>query len=123
MVVLNNALMAALEEVSTADPRWGAWVENACLAHAWNRGQRVFYWREEPIEVDGVCVGSWGKWAIEVKTGGFSTHDLGGLLEFCRRYPEFQALLLCSRDRAHETIAGVRSMYWGEFLLGQPPAQ
>jgi len=39
------------------------------LAHAWNSGQVVSYWREEPLEVDGILEGSWGKWAIEVKTG------------------------------------------------------
>lgn len=120
IVVLNNGLMAALQDVSATHPRWGAWVENACLAHAWNRGQEVYYWREEPLEVDGVLVGSWGQWAVEVKTGHFAAHDLGGLLEFCRRYPDFQPLVLCSRDRADDSIAGVRMMFWGDFLLGKP---
>lgn len=120
IVVLNHGLMAVLQDVSAEHPRWGYWVENACLAHAWNRGQEVYYWREEPLEVDGVLVGSWGKWAMEVKTGNFTTRDLGGLLEFCRRYPEFQPLVVCSRSRAEDTIAGVRLMYWGDFLLGKP---
>lgn len=123
IVVLNHGLMAALEDVSDAHPRWGFWVENACLAHAWNRGQEVYYWREEPLEVDGVLVGSWGKWAVEVKTGQFAARDLGSLLEFCRRYPEFQPLVLCSRERAEETMPGVRLMYWGDFLLGKPLAE
>lgn len=123
IVVLNNALMAALEEVSDAHPRWGLWVENACLAHAWNRGQELFYWREEPLEVDGVFMGSWGNWAVEVKAGSFSARDLGGLLEFCRRYPEFQPLVLCSQERADDRIPGVRLMYWGDFLLGEPLSQ
>jgi predicted AAA+ superfamily ATPase len=123
IVVLNNGLMAALGDVSEGHLRWGAWVENACLAHAWNRGQEVNYWREEPYEVDGVLTGSWGKWAIEVKTGNFSTRDLDGLLEFCRRYPEFHPLVLCPRERAQQTLPGVRFMYWGDFLLGAfPPA-
>jgi predicted AAA+ superfamily ATPase len=120
IVVLNNGLMAALQDVSETHPRWGAWVENACLAHAWNRGQEVYYWREEPLEVDGVLAGSWGKWAVEVKTGNFAARDLGGLLEFCRRYRDFQPLVLCSRERAEDTIAGVRLMSWGDFLLGKP---
>lgn len=117
IVVLNNGLGAAWQDVSTDHPRWGAWVENACLAHAWNRGQEVYYWREEPLEVDGVLIGSWGKWALEVKTGGFATRDLGGLFEFCRRYPEFRPLVLCPRERAADAIAGVRLMFWGDFLL------
>lgn len=76
LVTLNNALVAALDPCGIAedrtDPiRFGAWVENACLAYAWNSGQSVSYWREEPLEVDGVCEGSWGSWAIEVKPGRF----------------------------------------------------
>ena len=120
IVLLNNGLMAALQDVSDEHPRWGFWVENACLAHAWNRGQEVYYWREEPLEVDGVLVGSWGKWAVEVKTGNFATRDLGGLLEFCRRYPDFQPLVLCSRERANDILPGTKLMFWGDFLLGKP---
>ena len=67
-----------------------------------------------------MLVGSWGKWAVEVKTGSFATRDLGGVLEFCRRYPGFRPLVLCSRERADDSIAGVRLMFWGDFLLGKP---
>jgi hypothetical protein len=42
-------------------------MENACLAFAINQGRQVMYWREEPLEVDAVLDGSWGKWAVEVK--------------------------------------------------------
>lgn len=122
-VVLNNGLMASTRDVTEAHPHWGAWVENACLAHAWNQGQEVYYWREEPLEVDAVLAGSWGKWAVEIKTGAFSTRDLAGLLEFCRRYPGFTPLVLCSRERADDTIPGVRLMFWGDFLLGKPLPQ
>ena len=59
--------------------------ENACLAFAWNAGQRVSYWREEPFEVDAVIEGNWGKWAVEIKTGAVSPADLRGLTEFTRR--------------------------------------
>jgi len=48
---------------------WGRWVENACIAQAWNAGQNVHYWRAEPLEVDMVLSGSWGVWAVDVKTG------------------------------------------------------
>jgi predicted AAA+ superfamily ATPase len=123
IVVLNNGLMAASQDIDPSHPRWGAWVENACLAHAWNRGQSVSYWREEPWEVDGVLEGSWGQWALEVKTGNFATRDLAGLLEFCRRYPKFQPLVLCSTDRARDVIAGVHFMSWRDFLLDKPLPQ
>jgi hypothetical protein len=56
-------------------PRFGAWIENACLASALNRGQRVTYWREEPLEVDDVLEGSWGSWAAEIKSAGFHSLD------------------------------------------------
>jgi len=51
-------------------------LENACLAFAINQGQRVTYWREEPLKLDAVFKGSWGDWAIEIKTGGFDLYDL-----------------------------------------------
>jgi hypothetical protein len=125
--VLNNALLGAVDPRGIANPesdpaRWGTWVENACLAHAWNRGQRVTYWREEPIEVDGVLEGSWGRWAIEVKTGAFDRRSLQGLLEFTSRNPGFRALVLC--DRAHRTtVEALRVPWqdWREFLLDGPP--
>ena len=75
------------------DPvRWGRWFENAVGAFAWNAGQTVCYWRAEPLEVDWVLDGSWGAWAIEVKTGTYRPQDLRGLMEFCRLYPKFRPL-------------------------------
>ena len=55
---------------------FGAWLENACLSYAWNAAQRVAYWREEPLEVDGVLDGSWGRWAIEVTIGRVTSREL-----------------------------------------------
>src|SRR5207249_1218152 len=100
LVSLSNAFLGALDPAGVPDPardpaRFGAWVENACLAHAWNAGQRVTYWREEPLEVDGVLEGSWGAWAIEVKTGPVSAADLRGLAEFTRRHSNYRPLVLC----------------------------
>jgi len=59
LVTLNNALVAVVDPRGIPDPRrepdrFGVWVENACLAFAWSSGQRVSYWREEPLEADGV---------------------------------------------------------------------
>lgn len=122
LVVLNNGLLSAVRDVEPADRGWGGRVENACLAHAINCGQQVSYWREEPLEVDAVLTGSWGKWAVEIKTGDFAMRDLGGLLEFCRRHPEFEPLVLCSRQRATEKLEGIRTLYWGDFLLGKGPS-
>jgi len=127
LVTLNNALLTALHPDGAPDPtrdpeRYGFWVENACLAFAFNQGQQVTYWREEPIEVDAVLDGSWGKWAIEVKTGRFDIYALRGLLEFSRRHPAFTPLVICARG--NEDIAqrhGIQSVNWEDFLMLGPP--
>jgi uncharacterized protein len=126
LITLNNALIAVMDPRGIVDPksdpaRFGAWVENACLAYAWNAGQRVSYWREEPYEVDGVLEGTWGAWAVEVKTGSYQVHELSGLLEFVRRYPGFRPLVICdTQDRATADRAGVASVSWQDFLAGAP---
>ena len=127
IVVLNNALLSAGDPRGVPDPvkdpaRFGSWVENACLAHALNRGQRVTYWRGEPFEVDAVIEGSWGPWAVEVKTGAYDAGDLRGLLEFCRREPGFRPLVVTGEKGGTAALrAGVRSVSWPEFLLDGPP--
>jgi len=127
LITLNNALLAVVDPRGTpgrtSDPaRFGAWVENACLAHAWNAGQHVRYWREEPLEVDAVMEGSWGAWAIEVKTGSISPADLKGLGEITRRETRFRPLVLCDEDaRSAVERAGFTAMTWTEFLLNGPP--
>jgi predicted AAA+ superfamily ATPase len=123
LITLNNALLAA---GGSADPvtnpeKWGRWVENACAAFAWNAGQRVSYWRAEPLEVDMVLEGDWGHWAVEVKTGDYTTRDLRGLLEFCRINSDIRPLMLC--DEGQEAIAsqaGVSAQSWQSFLLEGP---
>ena len=123
LIPLSNAFLAAsdprgIPDQTTAPERFGMWVENACLAYAWNAGQRVTYWREEPFEVDAILDGSWGRWAIEVKTGVWTARDLGGLLEFTKRYPRYRPLVVC--DAAAMTGAkrvGVDAVRWQDFLL------
>lgn len=125
LVVLNNALLAVAggnPPAPTTDPqRWGRWVENACIAQAWNAGQEVWYWREEPLEVDFISRGSWGHLAIEVKTGNYTARDLAGLLEFHRRFPDVAPLVLCDpgREAAAERV-GLPVVSWKEFLLQGP---
>jgi len=127
VITLNNALVAVsdprgIPERTTDPARFGAWVENACLAHAWNAGQHVSYWREEPLEVDAVVEGNWGSWAIEVKTGSFTSADLRGISELTRRHSTLRPLVLCD-DEARVTVerAGLAAMAWREFLLNGPP--
>ena len=127
LVTLNNALVAVMDPQGIADAssdpkRFGAWVENACLAHAWNAGQQVSYWREEPLEVDGVIEGSWGRWAVEVKSGPFQMNELKALLELIRRHSELRPLVICDDSgRASAERAGVQAISWRRFLLSGPP--
>lgn len=128
LVTLSNALLAVVDPQgipsSASDPaRFGAWVENACLAHAWICGQRVSYWREEPYEVDGVIEGTWGSWAIEIKTGAFKAADLQGLFEFTRRHPSYRPLLICDAAALPTAErAGIEAVTWRQFLVEGLPA-
>jgi len=82
----------------------------------------VSYWREEPLEVDGVMEGTWGSWAIEVKTGRISVADLKGLGEFARRHPAFRPLVVCDDEaRPVAERAGLEAIQWSQFLLRGPP--
>ena len=129
LVVLNNALLSASHPNGAPDParepeRFGVWVENACLAFAINQGQQVLYWREEPLETDAVCDGSWGKLAVEVKTGRFDVQALRGLLEFCRRNPAFKPLVITAPgDEETARRNGIESISWEDFLIAGPPGK
>jgi predicted AAA+ superfamily ATPase len=126
LIVLNNALLSAMHGDGAPDrdrepDRFGLWVENACIAFAINQGQQVSYWREEPFEVDGVFDGSWGKWAVEVKTGRFDVGALRGLLEFCRGHPAFKPLVISAPgDEEVARRHGIASVSWEDFLVGGP---
>ncbi|MHB1846493.1 MAG: ATP-binding protein [Deltaproteobacteria bacterium] len=125
LVTLSNALLGVTDPRGIPGPtepaRFGAWVENACLAHAWNAGQRVSYWREEPLEVDGVLEGSWGAFAIEVKTGAVAAAELRGLTEFARRHPKYQPLVVgAEAGRSAVVRLGVDFITWIDFLLAGP---
>ncbi len=129
LITLNNALLSAMHPEGPPDPvcepeRFGFWVENACLAFGVNQGQRVTYWREEPLEIDAVFEGSWGRWAIEVKTGRFDAQALKGLFEFCRRNSEFTPLVITAPgDEDIGRRHGIRSVSWEDFLVSGPPAR
>ncbi len=127
LVTLDNALLEAghprgAPDRATDPERFGAWVENACLAFAYNAGNDVAYWREEPLEVDGVIQGPWGKWAIEVKTGDVRHKDLEGLLTFVGRNRSFRPLVITGETGAKAASAlNVPSITWDRFLLDGPP--
>jgi hypothetical protein len=127
LVVLNQGILGAFSFEGQASAgqkpeHRGRWIENACIAHAWNDGQEVRYWRREPLEVDMILSGSWGKWAIEIKTGSYNLGNLKGLMEFSRLYPEYRPLLLCNEgDEMMARNAGINCCSWKQFLLKGPP--
>lgn len=128
LITLNNAFLSAVHPDGAPDPtrdtaRFGTWVENACLASAINLGQRVTYWREEPLEVDGVLEGSWGSWVIEIKSARFESQDLTGLLEFSRRHPNFRPLVVTRPgDEGLARRFGLQAISWVDFLAAGPQA-
>lgn len=123
LVALSNAFLAVTDPRGSPNPatepeRFGAWVENACLAYARNEERRVSYWREESLEVDVVIEESRGSRAIEVRTGAVSNADIQGLGEFTRRHPRFTARLVCGEQgKAVAQRSGTRAAHWREFLL------
>lgn len=126
-MLLTNALGAVLDPQGVPDrrkdpARFGAWVENACLARAVQTGWQVSYWREEPLEVDAVLESERGAWAVEVKTGSGTSHDPTGMLEFCRRHPKFRPLLVTGGEAGtYPDIPGVARVSLVDFLLGRSP--
>jgi len=69
-----------------------------------------------------VLDGSWGRWALEVKTGSVSAGDLKGVAEFTRRFPDYRPLVLCDPGaRAAVERSGLGWLDWREFLLDGPP--
>lgn len=126
LIALNQAILAIADPegppaAGESGERMGRWVENAVLAHAWNRGQRVRYWREEPHEVDMVTDGSWGAWAVEVKVGRYSASDLAGLLEFTRRNTRYKPLFVgVAGNLGVAARLGIATKTWSDFLLEGP---
>lgn len=121
LVPLNNAFITASmgppPHPGSQSEQRGRLIENACLAFALNSGQTVHYWREEPWEVDAVLEGSWGRWALEVKTGPYSVRELAGLLEFVRRYPAYRPIVACTEaGLATAKRAGIGAVLWSQFL-------
>lgn len=81
------------------------------------------YWREQPLEVDGIIERGWGAWAIEVKTGDFQPSDLLAPLGFVRRDPRFRPLVIRGESGvAAAERAGVESILWTDFLVRGPSA-
>lgn len=123
LIVLNNALASAVAPGGAPDAinepdRWSRWVENACLAFVISQGQQVRYWRDETLEVDAVIDGTWGQWAVEVRTTPFTDLDLRGLATFVKRYPDYRPLVITTAGNLDVARrAGFAAVKWGSFLM------
>ena len=70
------------------------------------------------LEVDAVVDGSWGHWAIEVKTGEIDAARLRGLAEFVRRVPRYRPIVVCDPAQRHAVERlGLMACGWPDFLL------
>lgn len=127
LVPLSNAFLTAYSDAEPPTARqnpqqWGHWLENACLAAAVNAGHQVSYWRSEPYEVDMVVTGQSDNWAVEIKSGGFTTRDLHGLMSFIECYRNFRPLVI-GEESSHATAerAGIDFIRWQDYLLNGLP--
>lgn len=128
LIALNNGLIAAVDRRGaperTKEPaRFRDWVENACLAHAWNSGQRVSYADEKTYQIDGILQGGWGNYALEVATGGVQPNQIRHLEAFRKKHPGFVALLITCADTDVSLAdnANILTTTWSEFLVNGPP--
>ena len=99
--VLNTALMSVHSGYDFKDAQadrtfWGRLVESAAGAHLWNTatgGARLWYWRQNPDEVDFVMERGPRLVAFEVKSNKRRA-DRRGLEEFRKRFPQARTELV-----------------------------
>lgn len=101
LIVHDNALIRAFERPVTSAPdrkRLGFYFENAIGARFIEAGWDTFYWKDRNFEVDFVVLGpNKEKWAVEVKLSPPSDGELAGLMQFCRRHPDFKPIVVCMK--------------------------
>ncbi|MFN3454476.1 MAG: ATP-binding protein [Pseudobdellovibrio sp.] len=99
LIVHDNALIRAFERPIGQSPRpdrFGFYFENAVGARLIESGWETYYWKERNHEVDFVTIGPNNeKWALEVKLTPPSLKELTGLVEFCKKHPEFKPYVAC----------------------------
>jgi predicted AAA+ superfamily ATPase len=95
-----------------------AWIDYS------NQDGELYFWRTKAgLEVDFVIYGEIGFYAVEVKKSNtVNPHDLRGLMEFKKDYPESVALLLYGGNE-RRMINGILCMPLTEFLLGLRPGE
>lgn len=130
LVALNNGLISVVDTRGPPNPvkealRYRNWVENACLAFAWNSGQRVSYALDKGYDIDGVLEGPWGNFAVKVQMGAVRPNDVKHLETFRQLNPEFMPLIVVAPDSDVKLArdAGIAVTTWVDFLVYGPPAR
>jgi hypothetical protein len=81
-------------------------------------GRKCAFRREEPYEVDLIVTGQSDRWAVEIKSGGFTQRDLRGLLAFVERFRGFRPLIIGEELFRHSAErAGIDFIRWQDYLL------
>lgn len=74
--------------------------------------------------MDGVVDSSWETWAVEVKSVRFTSREIDGLFEFCKRYPVFRPLVITRPgDEEPARRFGVQAMSRVDFLAEGRPSR
>lgn len=98
IIMHDNALLRALRRPmqSPLSPEEKGWYfENAIGARLIELGADVYYWKDRDLEVDFIIhTPQAEKLAIEVKSSATSLKELSGLIEFCKKNPDFKPCLI-----------------------------
>jgi hypothetical protein len=61
---------------------------------------------------------------VEVKSARFTSRELDGLFEFCKRHPSFRPLVITRPgDEDLARRFNVHAVSWADFLAEGPPSQ
>lgn len=100
--VYNNALISSLDTCTFSSARenpdrWGHYVESSVGAHlvnmAFEKDWKLYYWRDENLEVDFVLVQDERAVAIEVKSGSRG-ETLNGMKQFISQFKPRKTLVV-----------------------------
>ena len=119
LLVLDTALMTANSSYTFDEARadrsfWGHLAESAIGAHLCNSGLpdiKVYYWRENPHEVDFVLQHGQRLLAVEVKSGR-RKRSVPGLALFKERFPSASTMTVGTEGIPFEKFLSVPARHW-----------
>ncbi len=111
LIVHDNALLRSflkpIDQTIDSELK-GRFFENLIGARFVEAGWETYYWNDRSKEVDYIVLGPNGeKWAVEVKSTKCSYADMGYVLDFCKKNPEFEPRLVSLIDQEIKNIETV----------------